>query len=172
MTSPAPTDEFFARLNEHKGIIYKIAQGYSRVPEDAKDLAQEIVVQLWKSFPRYDPKFKFSTWMYRVSLNVAISAFRREKRRTYPVIPMDEIVMEAAAGPEPGGLNERVAELYRVIGTFDELNRALMLLYLDDNSHHDIAKILGISETNVATKISRLKLKIKEQFAKNNPEKP
>jgi RNA polymerase sigma-70 factor (ECF subfamily) len=167
MSGPAANDEFSALLNEHKGIVCKIAHAYARDPEDWKDLSQEIILQLWKSYPRFDPRFKFSTWMYRVALNVAISNYRRARRRTSSVVSIEEILLEPAAQPEPAGLDRQVAELYRVIGQLDELNRALMLLYLDDTSHRDIAKILGISETNVSTKINRLKLKIKEQFNQN-----
>jgi RNA polymerase sigma-70 factor (ECF subfamily) len=164
---PGPHDEFSTQLNEHKGIVCKIAYAYARNPEDWKDLSQEIILQLWKSYPHFDPRFKFSTWMYRVALNVAISNYRRERRRTSAVVSMEEIVLEPAAQPEHTDLDRQVAELYRIIGQLDELNRALMLLYLDDTSHRDIARILGISETNVSTKINRLKLKIKEQFTKN-----
>jgi RNA polymerase sigma-70 factor (ECF subfamily) len=167
MVLPAAIDEFSARLDEHKGIVYKIAHAYAGNAEDWKDLTQEIILQLWKSYDRYDPRFKFSTWMYRVALNVAISAYRREKRRTNALVAMEEIVIEPATQPEQTDLDLHVAELYRIIGQLDELNRALMLLYLDDMSYRDIAATLGISETNVATKISRLKLKIKEQFKKN-----
>ena len=91
MTSPnampgtAASDEFSARLDEHKGIVCKIAHAYARNPEDWQDLSQEIILQLWKSYPRFDPRFKFSTWMYRVALNVAISNYRRERRRPTPL---------------------------------------------------------------------------------------
>jgi len=176
MTSPdampgtPAADEFSARLNEHKGIVCKIAHAYARNPEDWKDLSQEIILQLWKSYPRFDPRFKFSTWMYRVALNVAISNYRRELRRPGAVVSLEEMVVEPAAQPEPTELDRHVAELYRIIGQLDELNRALMLLYLDDTSYREIASILGISETNVATKINRLKIKIKEQFKRNEQE--
>ena len=168
MPGTAASDEFAARLDEHKGIVYKIAHSFARNAEDWKDLTQEIILQLWKSYPRFDPRSKFSTWMYRVGLNVAITAYRRERRRTNTVVPMEEVVVEPAAQTEQTGLDSHVAELYRIIGRLDELNRALMLLYLDDMSYRDIASALGISETNVATKIGRLKLKIKEQFNKND----
>jgi RNA polymerase sigma factor (sigma-70 family) len=163
----AAADEFATRLDEHKGIVYKIAHSYARNAEDWKDLTQEIILQLWKSYPRFDPRFKFSTWMYRVGLNVAITAYRRESHRKNGLVPMEEVVVEPAAQTEQTGPEGHIAELYRIIGQLDELNRALMLLYLDDMSYRDIARTLGISETNVATKISRLKLKIKERFKGN-----
>jgi RNA polymerase sigma-70 factor (ECF subfamily) len=162
----ASEDEFSARLSEHKGIVCKIAHAYARNPEDWKDLSQEIILQLWKSYHRFDPRFKFSTWMYRVALNVAISTYRRERRRASAVVSIEEIVVEPASHPEQTDHDRHITELYRIIGQLDELNRALMLLYLDETSYRDIATILGISETNVSTKINRLKLRIKEQFIK------
>lgn len=162
MRPPITDDRFSALIDEHKGIIYQIANSYCRHAEDRKDLIQEIVVQLWKSHSRYDERFKLSTWIYRIALNVAISAFRREKKRSDRVSPLEEIIIEPAAEPEQS--DPRIATLHRIVDQLDELNRALMILYLDDNSYRDIAGILGLTETNVATKINRLKLKIREQF--------
>ena len=166
MRPPITDDQFSALIGEHKGIIYKIANSYCRNAEDRKDLIQEIVVHLWKSYTRYDDRFKLSTWIYRIALNVAISAYRREKKRSERVSPLEEIIVEPAV--EPKQFDPKIATLNRIIDQLDELNRALMILYLDDNSYRDIAGILGLTETNVATKINRLKLKIKEQFTQTN----
>ena len=117
---------------------------------------------------RYDDRFKLSTWIYRIALNVAISAYRRDKKRSERVSPLEEVIIEPATEleqPDP-----KIATLHRIIDQLDELNRALIILYLDDNSYRDIAGILGLTETNVATKINRLKLKIKEQFTQANPD--
>jgi RNA polymerase sigma-70 factor, ECF subfamily len=168
MRPPITDGQFSALIEEHKGIIYKIANSYCRNAEDRKDLIQEIVVHLWKSQGRYDERFKLSTWIYRIALNVAISAYRREKKRAERVSPLEEIIIEPATQTEQP--DPRIATLHRIIDQLDELNRALMILYLDDNSYRDIAGILGITETNVATKINRLKLKIKEQFTQTNPD--
>ena len=168
MRPPLTDDQFSALIEEHKGIIYKIANSYCRNAEDRKDLIQEIVVHLWKSHSRYDERFKLSTWIYRIALNVAISAYRRDKKHSERVSPLEEVIIEPAAEsqqPDP-----KIATLHRIINQLDELNRALMILYLDDNSYRDIAGILGLTETNVATKINRLKLKIKEQFTQANPD--
>jgi RNA polymerase sigma factor (sigma-70 family) len=166
MRPPIVDDQFSALIGEHKGIIYKVANSYCRNAEDRKDLVQEIIVHLWKSHGRYDDRFKLSTWIYRIALNVAISAYRREKKRSERVAPLEEIIVEPAT--EPGRPDPKVATLHRIIDQLDELNRALMILYLDDNSYRDIAGVLGLTETNVATKINRLKLKIKEQFTQTN----
>jgi RNA polymerase sigma factor (sigma-70 family) len=166
MRPPITDNQFSALIEDHKGIIYKIANSYCRHAEDRKDLIQEIVVHLWKSHGRYDDNFKLSTWIYRIALNVAISAYRREKKRSSRILPLEEIIIEPAAETEQP--DPQIAALHCVIDQLDELNRALMILYLDDNSYRDIAGILGITETNVATKINRLKLKIKEQFPQTN----
>ncbi|PZR75527.1 MAG: RNA polymerase subunit sigma-70 [Chthoniobacterales bacterium] len=170
MRPPLTDDQFSALIDEHKGIIYKIAHSYCRNAEDRKDLIQEIIVHVWKSHGRYDPRFKQSTWIYRIALNVAISAYRREKRRSERTSPLEEIIIEPAAKQGPGETDPKIVTLHRLIDQLDELNRALMILYLDDNSYRDIAGILGLTETNVATKINRLKLKIKEQFNQTNPD--
>ena len=150
MRPPITDDQFSALIEKHKGIIYKIANSYCRNAEDRKDLIQEIIVHLWKSHGRYDDRFKLSTWIYRIALNVAISAYRREKKRSEQTSPLEEIIVEPAV--EPGQPDPKIATLHRIIDQLDELNRALMILYLDDNSYAEIAAILGISETNVATK--------------------
>ena len=169
MNAAIQDDQFSALIEEHKGILYKIAQSYCRNPEDRKDLIQEIVVQLWKSHGRYDSRFKLSTWIYRIALNIAISFYRRDKKRSAQTVPLEEMIIEPAVEPVVSP-NEQIAALYRVIAQLDELNRALMILYLDDKSYREIASILGISETNVATKISRLKQKIKEQLTNHQPD--
>jgi RNA polymerase sigma factor (sigma-70 family) len=161
-------EEIFLRLVEqHRGIIGKVATGYSNTSADRKDLSQEILLQLWKAYPRYSPDRPFATWMYRIALNVAISILRRNTRPARQTIPLDEIERELAdenAGTSP--TEERVAVLQRIISTLEPLNRALVLLYLDDHSYRDIATILGITETNVATKLSRLKERLRQNLTK------
>jgi len=157
--------KFSAHIGDNKGILYKVAHTYCHNSEDRKDLVQEIVVQLWKSYDRYDARFKFSTWMYRVALNTAISAYRRTQRRTVLVVPHADILGEPAAEPANCAPDPRIEDLHRIIGGLNELNRALMLLYLEDRSYHEIATILGITETNVATKLNRLKQRIRDQIS-------
>src|SRR5436190_2035522 len=114
-------DQFSALIEEHKGIIYKIANAYCRNADDRKDLIQEIIVHLWKSQDRYDERFKLSTWIYRVALNIAISAYRREKKRAERVSPLEEIIIEPATQAEQP--DPRIATLHRIIDQLDELNR-------------------------------------------------
>jgi RNA polymerase sigma-70 factor (ECF subfamily) len=162
-------EEIFLRLIEqHRGIIRKVAAGYSSTLTDQHDLTQEIMLQLWKAYPRFSPERAFSTWMYRIALNVAISFLRKNTRPVRQTIPLDEIgtelADESAGTPEA---DDRIAILQRLIAMLDPLNRALLLLYLDDHSYGEIAAILGITETNVATKLSRLKERLRQNVTKN-----
>lgn len=152
---------FETLVNAHRGILVKVCAAYARTPADRDDLAQEILVQLWEAFERFDQQRVFSTWMYRVALNVAISFTRREVVRRTHVIPADGRVLETS--DESIARSTDVGPLYGFIERLDSLNRALMLLYLDDKSHAEIAMVLGISESNVGTKISRLKAMMKSQ---------
>jgi RNA polymerase sigma-70 factor (ECF subfamily) len=153
-------DQRFARLLEaHKGILYKVASGFCRDPQDRADLIQEIVVQLWRSFDRYDERAaRFSTWMYRVAMNVAISARRSERARAHEKVPLDEAGVElSAADAAMQDAGDDVRLLQALVARLPDVDRALVLLYLDGYSHEEIASILGISATNASTRISRLK---------------
>lgn len=163
---------FEALLREHRRIVFKVAAAYAGGVHDRDDLAQEIAVQLWRSFGRFDERHaKFSTWMYRVALNVAISQLRRARRSGADRLePLDgalrENIVDADAAPhEAVERNERVAVLGAFIGGLDPLNRALVLLYLDGRGYAEIAEVLGISETNVATKLNRIKQKLRSGMA-------
>jgi len=148
-------------MEEHKKILYKVANSYCHNPDDRDDLAQEIIVQLWRSFRSFDGRVRFSTWMYRIALNVAISFCRRENVRSRHLVPDNERLLDVAA--EAPAESDDVQALYQWIERLDALHRALALLYLDGNSYHEIAEILGISETNAATKISRLKQTLRKE---------
>ena len=156
--------EFGELLQRHRGIVLKVAGTYCHNPADRDDLAQEIAAQLWRSYPSFDPSKTFSTWMYRVALNVAISFARSRTVREQHTVALDERlhdpIDEDAADPEA---DERLSVLYGLIDRLDTLNRALLLLYLDERSHKEIADVLGITETNVATKIGRLKQRLREE---------
>ncbi|AND69175.1 hypothetical protein ATSB10_17210 [Dyella thiooxydans] len=170
MTRPDP-ERFQHLLHEHQGIVLKVAAIYAPHAEDRRDLAQEIGLQAWRSFARYDPaRAKFSTWLYRVALNVAISHLRRgEAAWRTKLEPLDAHHLDTVAGepaPEP---DERIAELHAFIGRLDPLNRALIVLYLDERSYAEIAEILGITETNVATKIGRIKQTLRGRMAAAAP---
>jgi RNA polymerase sigma-70 factor (ECF subfamily) len=161
---------FEVLLREHQRIVFKIAAAYATGAPDRDDLAQEIAAQLWRSFGRFDERrAKFSTWMYRVALNVAISHARHAHRAgAGHAEPFEEPhVASVASADEPpaDGLEraERIAALYAFIDGLDPLNRALVLLYLEDRSYAEIAEVLGISVTNVATKLNRIRQKLRPQ---------
>jgi RNA polymerase sigma-70 factor (ECF subfamily) len=157
-----PQDKFQTLVDQHKKILYKVCNSYCRNPDDRDDLAQQIVAQLWQSFRSFDGRVEFSTWMYRVALNVAISWYRRERTRTSHILPAGEHLLDVAAETETEPDDIRL--LYQFIETLDELNKALILLYLDGYTNREIGEVLGISETNVGTKISRLKTTMRQEF--------
>ncbi len=154
---------FQALVDENRRIVYKICSSYCPNRDDRDDLAQEIVTELWKSFATFDERSRFSTWLYRVALNVAISFSRRERRRARHVVSGGENLLDVAESAR--GTPEDLFVLYQFIEDLDPLNKALVLLYLDGYAYREISDVLGITETNVATKISRLKSAIRTHFS-------
>jgi RNA polymerase sigma-70 factor (ECF subfamily) len=159
---------FVDRLDRHRGVLAKVAGAYCRDAAGREDLIAEIVAQLWRAYGRFDERAAFSTWMYRVAVNVAISFQRAEMRKARNVEPAEPAVLENLPAPPEAQSDDALALLREVIEELDELNRALMILYLGDNSYAEIAAILGISETNVATKIGRIKQRLKRDIAAHN----
>jgi RNA polymerase sigma factor (sigma-70 family) len=162
----ASSDRFDALLRQHRGIVLKIAGSYAHGAEDRADLAQDIAAQLWRAWPGYDPARSFSTWMYRIALNTAISWLRGESLRRRHAVPLDEALHDPAAeGADDHEESERLRLLQRFIDTLDPLNRALLVLYLEERSSREMAEILGLGESNVTTRISRLKQRLREWAA-------
>ena len=164
---PAQDQQVFLQLIlDNKGILFKISHSYCRNRNDREDLMQEIIYQLWKSGHEFDANRKFSTWMYRIALNVAISFYRKERRSGLNIaLGADLHLMELEDRPDGNGaIEEKIDLLQQFISELGELDRALMILYLEEKSYAEIAEILGITETNVATKLSRIKGKLKQQF--------
>ena len=158
-------EQFSRLLEEHRKIVFKVANTYARLADDRADLAQEISAQLWRAFSGYDESRTFSTWMYRIALNVAISHLRSSRQRDLKTLRFDESVHEDALVEGIAEPDERVRDLHRFIEQLDALNRALLLLVLEERSYREIADILGLSETNVATRISRLKQRIRNEHS-------
>ena len=156
---------FESLLREHRKIVLKVAAIYARHAEDRRDLEQEIYAQLWRSFAGFDERrAKLSTWMYRVALNVAISSVRRAGPFSGRHESLDDAHLERFAGDDPNiDEDQRLTALHAFIGRLDPFNRALILLHLEARGYAEIADILGITETNVATKINRIKLKLRDQ---------
>ena len=162
-TSP----EFLNLIEANKRIIFKICNSYCRNADDREDLAQEIIYQLWKSWSSFNADYKLSTWMYRIALNVAISFYRKEQKTTATVLMGDHII-EISDKNLDEALETKLNALQQFINELNPLDRALMILYLEEKSHKEIAEIIGITSTNVATKIGRIKEQLKQKFSQNN----
>jgi RNA polymerase sigma factor (sigma-70 family) len=156
-------ESFLTLIHENQRIIFKICNTYCKNKSEREDLSQEIIYQLWKSGKSYKAIHTFSTWMYKVALNVAISFYRR--KLTSPVISFKENYPEIADNNESSKkLEEDIILLQKFITELKELDRAVMLLYLEEKTYKEIAEIVGISETNTATKINRIKNLLKTNF--------
>lgn len=162
LTAPA---DFLNVIEANKRIIFKICNAYCQNTSDREDLAQEIIYQLWKSWSSFNSNYKLSTWMYRIALNVAISFYRKE-RKTSATVLMGDHLIEIIDESIEEGLETNLKVLQKFINELKELDRALMILYLEEKSHKEISEIIGISTSNVATKIGRIKEKLKQQFNK------
>ena len=161
-------EDFLVQLEEHKLIIYKICNSYCKNVSDRDDLVQEISYQLWKSFRHFNGSVKFSTWMYRVALNVAITFYRKTKTNE-AIIQLGETDAEIEDSKEnTGELEKNINTLQQFINELKVLDKALMILYLEEKTYREISEILGITETNVATRISRIKDKLKQRFSTIN----
>jgi RNA polymerase sigma factor (sigma-70 family) len=155
---------FVERLDRHRGILFKVAAAYCSSPADREDLVAETIAALWRSYGRFDGRSSFATWMHRIAVNVAISFYRSETRKRRGFVAAGESVLERIPAPD-AETDDRLDLVRELIGRLDPLDRALMLLYLEDYSHAEIASVLGISESNVGTKIGRIKERLKRNVA-------
>jgi RNA polymerase sigma factor (sigma-70 family) len=154
-------------IEQHKGILFKVSRTYCQNEDDRQDLIQEMMIQIWKSSQNYNEKFAITTWMYRISLNVAISFYRKNARRQRTNIPLNEHISQLQE-EDNTEKEHQLNLLEQFIGELNDLDKALMLLYLEDKSHAEIADILGISLSNVSTKAGRIKDKLRIRFSQNN----
>lgn len=159
-------DEFIKIIGQNNAILNKICFGYTNNAEDRNDLKQDILTQLWKAYQSFQHQSQISTWIYRIALNTAITNFRVTKRKIKES-PLSTGSYQIPETNESRELDDNIARLYQLIQKLNDLDKAIMLLYLDDQSYKDIAEIVGISETNVATKINRIKSKLRSQFNNN-----
>lgn len=161
MTARELQDTFCDLLEAHRGIVLKVARTYCSSTHDVEDVVQEIVGQMWRSYPRYDARRPFPTWAYRIALNVAISMMRNRSRRREVSLVHDSVPEPMQKSLDPA-LAAAAGEIFEVIDRLDAFDRALMLLYLDGYRYQEIGEILGITEANVATSLSRLRKRISE----------
>ena len=162
-TDPGREALFKLWLEQHTGLVFKVARTFAPSDADRADLVQEILLQLWRSLPRFEGKAKESTWIYRVALNTALAWHRSENKRRAaqtPLLSIEEL-------PEPNDpfareREELVANLYVAIRRLPKVDAALVLLYLDDLSYREMAEVLGLSESNVGVKLNRARKTLAE----------
>jgi RNA polymerase sigma-70 factor (ECF subfamily) len=151
-------------LNKNKGIIFRIVNYYCKNADDKKDLEQEILIQIWLSYKKYNDAFAWSTFIYRIALNVSIGFYKKQKRRKDKFINVNLFIETHLQDETPLVIDEDLRVLNEFIFQLNDINKALMILYLQEKSYAEIGLILGISETNISTKINRLKIQLKEYF--------
>jgi RNA polymerase sigma-70 factor (ECF subfamily) len=153
-------EEFLDLVKQHQNLLHKVCNLYAFSYHDRQDLFQEMIIQLWKSYSTFRGESKFSTWLYRIALNTAITGLRRKKKLVQSVDPV-----EIAGTPEEGdtGLEteEKVQLMYKAIGSLSEIERALVMLYLEDKSYDEMEEILGINQNNLRVKMNRAKEKLR-----------
>lgn len=150
--------EFIALLNQHQRIIYKVCNLYLQSHADKEDLFQEVTLQAWKAYGNFRGDAKFSTWLYRVALNTAITFYRKEKKQ---FIYSTDDIPEIANGPyDP--IEEKILAMYAAISELSKIDKAIVMLYLEDYSYNEISEVLGITANNIAVKMNRIKIKLKE----------
>lgn len=160
--------DFVITLENNKGIIYKIANSYCKDLDDRQDLIQEITIQLWKSFDKYNGTAKFSTWMYRIALNTAISFYRKDSKRKGFHVPLSKSVIQNTVEDLRDDKEASLGLLEKFIRELNELDRAVMILYLEEMNQNEIAQVVGITVSNVSTKIGRIKERLKQHFSRLN----
>ncbi|AJA69070.1 sigma-70 family RNA polymerase sigma factor [Myroides odoratimimus] len=153
---------FLDQIEKHKGILYKVSKMYMDNQEDQNDLYQEIVLQLWKSYTRFQGQSQFSTWMYRVALNTAITYFKKAKQVVGRNEAFDEKMKSMQSSEVDMDIESQVHYLYKAIYLLNDVEKALVFLYLEGFSHQDIGRNLGISEGNARVKLNRTKSKLQE----------
>ena len=152
---------FVQQLRENQNIIHKICRLYTSGADAHKDLFQEITIQLWKAFPKFRGDSKFSTWAYRVALNTAITLYRKSTRSIATVdfekqqffISHDEYNFEE---------EEQLKLMYKAVYQLNDIEKALIFMYLEDKDYAEISETLGITEVNARVKMNRIKGKLKK----------
>jgi RNA polymerase sigma factor (sigma-70 family) len=155
--------EFVSLINQHQKIIYKVCNLYMDSHADRDDLFQEITLQAWKAYKTFRGDAKFSTWLYRVALNTAITFFRKEKKTAH-IYTTDELPDIGGAAYDP--IEEQTKAMYAAIGELSKIDKAIVMLYLEDYSYAEISDVVGITANNVAVKMNRIKIKLKEETKK------
>lgn len=156
--------EFKLLVNKHKGLIFKVCNLYVHNREDRKDLFQEILIQLWKSFHNFQNKSTITTWIYRVALNTAISYFRKESKR-----PRSHSLSEISVDiPDfQDDTTEQSIQMHEAILQLSEIERAIIFLYFEEKTYEEMAELLGIDTNHLGVKLNRIKQKISKIVKEN-----
>jgi len=160
MTEIELKEKFISVFEKNIGIILKISRAYTKTTQDREDLINDIALELWKAYPNFKGDSKISTWIYRISLNISMNYRRRKKSKFIFLSEINQF--DTSNWLQEKEDNEQADLLYECIDELTEFNKAIIILYLDGNSHDEISKITGISKTNVGTRISRIKEQIKK----------
>ncbi len=159
-------DHFLEVIEGNKKLIFKIANSYCEDPEDRKDLVQEIVLQLYRAFPKYNDNYAITTWIYRIALNISISFYRKEKSRKRTTEGY-QYVIEIEEEREDIK-NEKVKLLYDFIENLNSIDKAIIILFLEGRKNKEIAEIMGFSLSNVSTRMNRIKIKLRSNVKSIN----
>lgn len=159
-------NKFIELVNDYRALIFKVCNLYCRDPESCRDLFQEVVLQLWKSYPGFRKEAADSTWIYRVALNTAISNFRKEKRSPGSQ-PIDLAELEIPDLSTTTDEHDNRNLLHLAIDRLSEIEKAIIMLYLDEKSYDEISEIIGISNSNVGVRLNRIKIKLNKTIKTN-----
>ena len=157
--------DFLTKLETHRSMLLRVCWAYTRSPHDRDDLYQEIAGRLWSAYPSYQPTRLFSTWMYLVAFNVAIDFRRRQSRRSMETIGIESA--ENVRVKDAPAKSDQIKELRERLERMPELDRAIAILVLEGNSYREISEILGISESNVGSRLHRLKDQLRRAVETN-----
>jgi RNA polymerase sigma-70 factor, ECF subfamily len=156
---------FMTWLGEHSPSVIKVARAYTLTSDECQDLAQEILLQAWRSLPKFKGKASAATWFYRVALHTAMNWHRKDtprRSRQQPLLEVQVLATEGASSAEQVQQREIVEQLYQAIHQLPKTDAALVLLYLDGLSYREMAEVLGISESNVGVMLNRAKKTLSE----------
>ena len=151
---------FVEQLQKHQNIVHKVCRLYSNNQDAHNDLFQEITIQLWRAYPKFRGDSKFSTWMYRVGLNTAITLYRKSKR-SIKTSDFDTYQFKIKAEEYDSTEEEQLKLLYQAVHQLNDIEKALVLLYIEDKDYREISETLGITEVNARVKMNRVKKKLK-----------
>lgn len=153
-------NSFVELFEKHQNIVHKVCRLYTNNQDAHNDLFQEITIQLWKAYPKFRGDAKFSTWMYRVGLNTAITLYRKSKR-TINTQAFDAVQFKIKAEEYDDTEEQQLKVLYKAVHQLNDIEKALVFLYLEDKNYSEISETLGISEVNARVKMNRVKTKLR-----------